>query len=99
MYIDDAVQAFYEIGLKCKTNTNYYIGNKSPRQLKNFIIEMRNVVNKDLDLGFGDVLFNGISLSYKEFNTSILYDELEFKTMVSFKEGIERTVRWLKLGL
>jgi len=96
IYINDAVQAFYDIGLKGKKNTNYYIGNKSPRQLKNFIIEMRNIINKDLDLGFGEILFNGISLNYKELDTSILYDELGFKTKISFKEGVERTACWLK---
>ena len=35
-------------------------------------------------------------LTYKEFNTQALYDELDFEPKVSFQEGIKKTIEWLR---
>ncbi len=95
IYIDDAVEAYYMIGLYGKKNNNYYIGNKKPKKLKEFICEIRNCINKELEIGFGEIEFNGVSLSYNEFNTNLIYDELGFSIKNSFENGIKKTIKWI----
>lgn len=96
IYIEDAARAFYLIGEKGRGFRNYYIGNRNPKKLKEFILEMRDLVNKDVKLGFGKVPNAGISLTYNEFDTNMLFNDFQYKTIVTFKEGIYRTLEWLR---
>lgn len=96
IYIDDAMEAYYLIGENGIKNKNYYIGNKKPRKLKEFIYEMRDCINSSLSLGFGEIPFCGVSLEYNELDTELLYNELSFKASFDFKQGIRNTIAWLE---
>lgn len=96
IYIDDAIEAFYLIGDNGKAFKNYYIGNVKPKKLKEYICEIRDCVDKNAKLGFGDIPFNGMSLEYNEFDTYSLYDDFKFEPKFSFKEGILKTKKWLE---
>ncbi|SDO32364.1 Nucleoside-diphosphate-sugar epimerase [Eubacterium maltosivorans] len=96
IYITDAVNAMILIGEKGQAYKNYYIGNREQKPLKQFIIQMRDCIDPCLELGFGEIPFNGPMLTYKEFNTQALYDELDFEPKVSFQEGIKKTIEWLR---
>ena len=96
IYIDDAVRAFYLVGKYGEKFKNYYIGNKEPKKLKEYITQMKDCANKNCQLGFGDIQYKGISLTYKEFDTYSLYNNFTFEPQVSFSEGIKKTIGWLK---
>lgn len=96
IYASDAARAFYHIGESGKPYTSYYIGNSTPQPLKNFIIGIRDVINKDIELTFGEIPFQGALLKYNEFNTNKLFTEFVFEPEVSFKQGIEKTVQWIQ---
>jgi len=96
IYIDDAIRAMILIGDEGKPYCNYYIGNRDQKPLKEFILEMKNCIDKDIELGFGKIRYNGATLSYNEFNTQALYEDLNFEPKVSFTEGIKKTIKWLK---
>lgn len=96
IYIDDAISAMLLVGEKGKPFCNYYIGNKEQRPLKEYIKEMRDCIDKEIPLGFGKVPFNGEALTYKAFKTDTLEKEFNFKPEVTFKEGINQTIQWLK---
>ncbi len=96
IYVTDAVKAFYLIGEHGKSNTSYYIGNQKPQSLKNFIVGMRDIVNKDLHLIFGEIPFIGASLNYNQLNTNKLYSEFGFEAEISFEQGIRTTMQWIK---
>ena len=95
IYIDDAVRAFYMIGEKGKNNRRYYIGSK-PKPLKNYLLEIRDVINPESELGFGELPQPVTVLNYDEFNVNLLYQDSGFKAEIPFKEGILRTVNWIK---
>ena len=95
IYITDAAKMFTMIGLKGISGSIYYIGNFNAKQLRLFLEEMRDVVAPGVKLGFGDLNFNGISLSYKEFDTELLYKHTGIKPEVSFSEGIAKTRDWI----
>lgn len=95
IYISDAARAFVLLAEKGKGNKNYYIGNREPRKLKDFLMEMRDVIAPDVEIGIGELEFDGIGLNYTEFNTNALYDDLEFEPQMEFKAGIQQTMEWI----
>ena len=96
IYISDAAKAFVEIGEKGKTNKTYYIGSQNPRPLKEFLLEMRDCVDPEMVIGLGELPFNGVSLTYKEFNINAVMEDTGFIPEVTFKEGINKTIEWIR---
>lgn len=96
IYINDAAREFVEIGEKGINNTSYYIGSLNPKPLKEWLKEMRDVVDPSIEIGLGDLPFNGISLTYKEFDIEAIKKDTGYIPKVSFKEGIKNTLDWLR---
>lgn len=96
IYIDDAAKAFIEIGEQGVANRTYYIGSLKQRPLKEFLLEMKDAVDPNIVIGLGELPFNGVSLTYKEFDVEAVKNDTGFEPEISFKEGIKRTIDWLK---
>lgn len=96
IYIDDAAKTFIAIAENGKSNRTYYIGSQNPKPLKEFLCEMRDVVDPSIEIGLGEIPFNGVSLTYKEFDVNAVKNDTGFVPKVSFKEGIKNTVEWIK---
>lgn len=96
VYIDDAVDAFLAIGENGIAYKEYYIGNEKPRKLKTFLFELRDCVNKNVSIGIGDLHFEGVSLTYREFDTCALCEDTGFKPKVDFRDGIIKTIKWIQ---
>ena len=58
-YVTDIARALMYACEKGKKNTAYYVGYGHPRPLKEFIIELRNIVNEKIESGIGLKDFNG----------------------------------------
>lgn len=96
IYIDDAAKTFVAIGEKGVTNRTYYIGSQNPKPLKEFLCELRDQVDPNIEIGLGEIPFNGVSLTYNEFNVHAVKDDTGFVPTVSFAEGIKNTIQWIK---
>jgi len=96
IYIDDAAKAFFAIGEKGLPNKAYYIGSQRPRPLKDFLLEMRDAINPDIEIGLGELPFDGKSLSYREFDTKAVEKDTGFVPQIGFREGIIYTSKWIK---
>ena len=96
IYITDAARAFMAIGEKGASNRTYYIGSLHPRPLKDFLLEMRDCVDPSLEIGLGDIPFNGISLTYDEFDIDAVRRDTGVVPEVTFREGIKQTIQWIK---
>lgn len=96
IYLDDAVGAFIAVGKSGINNKTYYIGNAQPRRLKEFLCELRDIVNPELAIGLGEIPFNGVSLSYKEVDTNSVALDTGFVPCVDFATGIHKTVEWIR---
>lgn len=96
IYIDDAAKAFIAIGEKGKANRTYYIGSQERRKLKDFLIEMKNQIDPEMEIGLGEIPFHGVSLSYEEFDRNAVKEDTGFVPQVSFAEGIRNTADWLR---
>ncbi|WP_296876982.1 NAD(P)-dependent oxidoreductase [Thomasclavelia sp.] len=96
IYIDDAINAMIEIAVKGKAFNRYYIGSGHPKPLKDFLIEMRDVVDEHAELGLGDIPFNGIDISYDQFNLFKVKEDTDYENKISFKEGIRLTKEYIE---
>lgn len=96
IYITDAAKTFIVIGKKGVPNRTYYIGSQEPKQLKKFLCEMRDQVDPNIVIGLGELPFNGISLTYNEFDIYAVRDDTGFVPEVSFDIGIKNTIEWIK---
>ena len=98
IYITDAAKTFVAIGVDGKANRTYYVGSQEPRPLKDFLLEMKNCVNPDIQIGLGELSFGGVSLTYREFDINAVKTDTGFIPEVSFSEGINDTIAWLREG-
>lgn len=96
IYITDAAKSFVAIGKKGIANKTYYIGSQNPKPLKEFLLTLRDCVNPSIKIGLGELPFNGVSLSYKEFDINAVKNDTGFIPEVSFKEGVKKTIAWIK---
>ena len=96
IYIDDAAKTFVAIGEKGVANRTYYIGSQNPKPLKEFLCELRDQVDPNIEIGLGEIPFNGVSLTYNEFNIHAVKEDTGFVPTVSFSEGIQNTIKWIK---
>lgn len=96
IYIEDAAKAFYELGENALADRSYYIGSLSPKPLKEFLMDIRDIVAPGTKIGLGEIPFEGVSLTYKEFDIVALQKDTGFKPEIDFKEGIRRTACWIK---
>ncbi|MBP3489082.1 MAG: NAD(P)-dependent oxidoreductase [Roseburia sp.] len=94
IYVTDAVRQIVLAGKRGEVNSVYYIGNAIQRPLKEFVVEMKQVLHSDSELMFGKIPFSGAMLTYKEFDTSKL-EKLGFVSEVSFAEGVKLTRDWM----
>lgn len=96
IYITDAAKTFVAIGEKGLSNRTYYIGSQEPKPLKEFLMNLRDCVDLRIEIGLGELPFNGVSLTYKEFDINAVKNDTGFIPEVSFSDGIKNTVAWIK---
>lgn len=56
---------------------------------------MRDVIDPNIEIGLGELPFNGVSLTYKEFDIHAVKNDTGFVPNVSFAEGIRNTANWI----
>lgn len=98
-YIDDIAQGLCRIGMNGKPNHSYYIGSTQPQKLKEFIYVIRDAVDPSIQLHLGAVPFSGPSLERQNFDCTQLIQDTGYLPIVSFQDGIQSTVQWLRQQL
>lgn len=89
MYVTDVARALIAIGERGKSNSTYYVGYGSPRPLKEFVKEVRDIVNPNLDTGLGRKSFQGMDIDFTKLNMKKLNVDTGFYPTIAFKEGIK----------
>ncbi len=95
VYIDDVARAFRLIGINGKTNHSYIIGSSNAKPLKEFLMELIQIVNPKLKPNFGALGQSGINLDINLFSTDKTSIDTGFNAEITFREGIIKTMNWL----
>lgn len=89
-------RALWLIGEKGIPGKTYGIGSGVYRQLKAYIVKIRDIIDPELELGIGDIP----SLSDKAFSSCVnIYDLVKdtgFEPQVDFEEGIIKTIEYYR---
>lgn len=96
LYSADAARALYLLGEKGKNNKIYCIGSGEARPLAEYIRLMRDAINPEAELGFGQVPYGEKQVMYLCADITDLREDTGFKPEVSFEEGIRQTIAWMK---
>ncbi len=96
LYVGEVARALRLIGEKGISGKTYGIGSGIYRQLKDYIIKIRDIIDPQLELGIGDIP----SLSDKAFSSCVniyeLVKDTGFEPKVSFEEGINKTIEYYR---
>ncbi len=97
IYITDAINSIIEVAEKGKAFNRYYIGSGEPKPLREFLLEMRDIVDPTAEIGLGDIPFKGVDISYDQFDLKKVEKDTGYKNQIPFAEGIRMTAEWIKV--
>lgn len=96
MHCDDAALAFYLIGERGRDGAVYPLGTGKTRKLRDYITEIRDIVNPQAYIGIGELPYPENQVMYLCADVSKLEADTGFHPRISFSEGVRRTYKWLK---
>ena len=96
IYITDAINSIIAVAEKGKAFNRYYIGSGEPKPLREFLLEMRDIVDPEAELGLGDIPFKGVDISYSQFYLKKVERDTGYKNEVPFAEGIRMTAEYIR---
>lgn len=96
LYAKDAGEAFRLLGDKGQDQKVYCIGSGRQEQLKHYICCIREEIDPQRDIGFGDVPYGEKQVMHLCADISELTADTGFVPTYSFRDGIKETIEWVK---
>lgn len=98
LYSGDAASAMLLLGEKGKDGKIYCVGSGNVLPLRQYIEMIRDRVDGELEIGFGDIPYGDKQVMYLCADISQLAEDTGFKVETSFDLGIKNTIEWIKRG-
>lgn len=99
IFIDDVAEMFMYIGDKSVNMKNYYLGHNYLRRLEDILYEVRDILNPEVELVFGEIE-SSFLIDYSLVDLNSVYEDTDYKCKTDFKEAILKTADWIKeIGL
>lgn len=99
IFIDDVAEMFMHIGHKSVNMKNYYLGHNYLRRLEDILNEVRDYINPEMELVFGEIN-NSFLIDYSLVDLNSVYADTDYVCTTDFKETILKTADWIKeIGL
>lgn len=98
LYASDAGKALYMVGQSGKDGSIYPVGSGKARKLREYIEIMRDAINPELPLGFGEVAYSDKQVMHLCADISDLTQDTGFTPEIDFEAGIKLTIDFLKKG-
>ena len=96
IYITDAAKAFRLIAERGQNKQIYCLGSGKATMLRDFIAIMKDVTNTSSTLVFSDNTTGVCYLDRNSFSTDTLTEDTDYSPNISFREGISKTVDYLR---
>ena len=96
IYSKDVAKALYLLGEKGINNKTYLIASGNSQKLSEYIKEIRDNINPNIELKLGYKEYNDKQVMNLEADISDLIKDTGFKPEYSFKKGIKETIKWYK---
>lgn len=92
MYVKDCVAGIALAGERPLKKNLYYIGSGQPEILKDYLGQIRDVIDPSLTLGIGERADDGTFYPKEWFDLSPFAEETGFQVKYSFAEGMTKTI-------
>ena len=96
LYSKDAGKAFFLIGECGKPGKTYCIGSGKSRPLKEYIISIRDEIDKKLPVGIGELPYAPMQVMNLQVDISELQADTGFVPEYEFEQGIRETIDWYR---
>jgi nucleoside-diphosphate-sugar epimerase len=96
LYSTDAGRAFALIGEKGKTGRTYNVGSGKGRQLKEFILVLREVAAPNAELAIGAKPYVSGQVMHLCADITRLTEDTGFTPEIDFRTGVSLTLAWLR---
>lgn len=90
LYSDDAAKALLTMALEAKDGDVIPLGSGKTRLLKDFISDIRDVINPDCAIDFGAVPYNPNQVMFLQCMKNYIIDQIK---PIEFKKGIENIIK------
>lgn len=96
LYSSDAARAFRLAALYGTAGSIYVLGSGQAKPLCNYIEVIKDMIDPNLPLGFGEIPYNSLQVMHLEADISALYKDTGFVPQCSFQQGIEKTIDYFR---
>lgn len=93
IYIDDVVEVIFRLITAENCEGVYNIASQDNRSLKEYVLELKNILKSDSNIRFGAVPYGEAGTVGFKVNIEKLYRTLQWKPEVSFADGIRKKIR------
>ena len=93
IYSKDSARAFRLVAEKGKHGSIYLIASGVTRPLRDFVLDIKDVINSDAEIGFGEIPYYPDQAMWLEADISNLEIDTGFAPRFSFKDGVEDLLR------
>lgn len=95
LYIDDCIEALICIGKANNINHHtYFVGGIEIRSVRYFVEKTKDLIDRDVKLGWGERKDDGIVYSPEWLGTWEIQNDFGFMAQTSFDKGIRKTIKW-----
>lgn len=98
IYLDDLIDGIIAVYEKGRDGRTYYLGHRKLKTFKDIVVDIQEIVNKEVKLNFGTYPDNAL-IDYENVKLDALYQDTGFEVKSDFKDSILKTVEWIKKDL
>ncbi|MDD3944491.1 MAG: NAD(P)-dependent oxidoreductase [Bacteroidales bacterium] len=98
VYVEDIISGFLAIAERGKPGRSYYIGHRILKTFREWIEEIRDIVNPSVELNFGEYK-DPLNMDYSNVDLDMLYNDTGFEPNSDFRSTILETAQWVKENL
>lgn len=95
LYVEDAANAIVQIAIEKKRGL-FNLGSGNPIKLKDLIIIIKEKIDINLELKFGDIPYRDDQVMHLEADISKLKNVIEWIPKTSLDSGLEKTILWIR---
>lgn len=99
LFVEDCAKALICVAEKGKNLKVYPIGGGKTRKLSEYVTIIRDSIDKDLQIGFGEKDYPLHQPMFLQADISDLQNDTGYEPSYSFEEGIIKTIDFVKKGL
>ena len=98
VYVEDIISGFLAVAEKGIPGRSYYIGHRKLRTFREWIEEIRDIVNPTVMLKFGEYK-DPLNMDYSYIDLNQLYNDTGYEPGSDFKTTILETAEWVRENL